>query len=134
MKRTILLLKNINTNNLEIHYQKDILTDDVKQMYLEEGYFDNKYEYIYHWNNISTEVRLDLLLERNHFIGIYPGRTAWTPMNMTYNDCCENGYFDLNNGASELSFILKTDNKNYTKEYYINYITKKINNTPIIYD
>lgn len=134
MGRTILLLRNINTNNLEIHYQKDILTDDVKQMYIEEGYFDNEYEYIYHWNNISTTVRLDILLEYNHFMGIYPGRTAWTPINMTYDDCCENGYFDLNNDASEQSFILKTDDKNYTKEYYINYITEKINNTPTIYD
>lgn len=134
MKRTILLLRNINTNNLEIHYQKDILTDDVKQMYIEEGYFDNEYEYIYHWNNISTTVRLDILLEHNHFMGIYPGRIAWTPINMTYDDCCENGYFDLNNDASEQSFILKTDDKNYTKEYYINYITEKINNTPTIYD
>ena len=116
MERTILLLRNINTNNLEIHYQKDILTDDIKQMYLEEGYFNNEYEYIYHWNNISTTVRLDLLLECNHFGGTYPGRTAWTPMNMTYDECCENKYFDLNNGAVEQSFVLKTDNKNYTKE------------------
>lgn len=134
MERTILLLRNINTNNLEIHYQKDILTDDEKQMYLEEGCFNNEYEYIYHWNNISTTVRLDLLLERNHFEEIYPGRTAWTPMNMTYDECCENEYFDLNNGAVEQSFVLKTDNKNYTKEYYINYITEKINNAPSIYD
>ena len=101
MERTILLLRNINTNNLEIHYQKDILTDDVKQMHLEEGYFDNKYEYIYHLNGISTTVWLDLLLERNHFIGIYPGRTAWTPINMTGDDCNEKEYFKLNQGASE---------------------------------
>ena len=55
-------------------------------------------------------------------------------MNMTYDECCENEYFDLNNDAVEQSFVLKTDNKNYTKEYYINYITEKINNAPSIYD
>lgn len=131
MKRTLVLLKNIKTGKLEGHFQQFEIDNDELIMYLEEGYFDKNYQFIYHWNNIPP-CNFGELLESKHF-EIGPVRANWLPLNISYDDASEDGYFDLNNGASETFFTLLTDN-NYNESYYIYYITSKLNSIPNFYN
>lgn len=131
--RTLVLLKNFNSGNFEIHPINSEIDEQVKQMYIEEGYYDKEHEYIYHWNNVHSTVRLSSSLESNLIIGT-TGRANWTPNNISYEELSNSEYFDLDHGASEESIILKTDDKYYTADFYIKYISEKIENTPNLYD
>lgn len=131
MKRTLVLLKNLKTGKLEGHFQQFEIDDDELLMYLEEGYFDKNYQFIYHWNNIPS-CNFSELLESNHFM-IYPERSNWLPLNLTFDEASECGCFDLNNGASETNFVLFTD-KEHNETYYIDYITSKLNSIPNFYN
>lgn len=127
----IVLLK--DSNNFIIHYEKYPIDENILDIYI-DMYKDKNLEYIYHWNNVNSCVRLYESIGIDHVL-IGGGRcNCCIPNDLEFKDQLENGYFDLSNGALDSDIRLKTDNKYFTKYYYIKHISEVINNTPNLYD
>lgn len=127
---TIVLLR--DSIGLFIHYEPNSIDDDLLDIYKNDIYKPKNWIYIKHWNNINSCVKLDESLGINHIL-YGEIRTNFTPKELTCTELREDGYFDLSNGAIPGTIRLKTDNI-YNEKYYINLITKKIEDTPNLYD
>ena len=130
MNTNIVLLKNLKSNLITIHYEKDPIDEDCLNEYI-EIYLSKGFKYIKHWNNLNSCIRLNDSIESNHIL-MGGGRVNFTP-NKSYNELKEDGWFDLDKDAYECDIILKSDDI-YNEEYYKEYISKKIEDTPNLYD
>jgi hypothetical protein len=130
MKQNIVLLKNLKMNLLVIHYEKFPIDESCLNEYI-EMYSKRGEKYIKHWNNVHSCVKLNESLESNHIL-IGGGRINFTP-DESFDELRENDWFNLSKDAQECDIVLKTDDT-YNEEYYVNLITKKIEDTPNLYD
>lgn len=127
----IVLLK--DRDNFIIHYEKYPIDEDILDIYINDIYGKRNFEYVYHWNNVNLCVRLNESLGIEHIL-LGGGRCNFVPNNLTFKEQIEEGYFDLDHDALEGDIRLKTDDKYFTKDYYIKLISEKIESTPNLYD
>lgn len=130
MITNIVLLKNLKSNLFTIHYEKYPVDESCLDEYI-EMYLDKGFKYIKHWNNVNSCVKLNESIESNHIL-FGGGRVNFTP-NESFNELKEEGWFDLSKNAHECDIVFKSDNI-YNEEYYKKLISKKIEDTPNVYD